>query len=171
MHCWREDVLVLCFWSVAAAVVVAIVAVAIVVAWPSLGRLAPGSFRARPGGPSRPPGSFQEAPRGFSRPQRPRLAPGCFRRHQEAPAGRRNFNWPQEIFKRPRDSPGGSIGPKRPQKAPGGPRRPQQAPGSAPAQPARLSAACTTTVNTRSTHGQRDGQHAVNTTVNMLQNH
>ena len=165
MHCWREDVLVLCFWSVAAAVVVAIVAMAVVVAWPSLGRLAPGSFRARPGGPNRPPGNFQEAPRGFSRPQRPRLAPGCFRRHQEAPAGRRNFSWPQEVFQ---EAPGLPRGFNWPKKTPEGPRRTQQAPGFGPSQPARLSAACTTTVNTRSTHGQHDGQHAVNTTVNIL---
>ena len=128
------------------------------------------SFGARSGGPSGPPGNFQEAPRGFSRPQRPRLAPGCFRGHQEASAGRRNFNWPQEVFKRSQDSPGGSIGFRRPQQAPAGPRRPQQAPASGPAQPARLSAACTTTVNTRSTHGQHDGQHAVNITVNIPEN-
>ena len=40
---------------------------------------------------------------------------------------------------------------------------------SGPAQPARPGPAwlCTTTVNTRSTHGQHDGQHAVNTTVNI----
>ena len=153
----RDSSIVLRFWSVVAVVVVAIVAMAVVVAWPSLGRLAPGSFRARPGGPSRPPGNFQKAPRGFSRPQRPRLAPG-FRRHQKAPAGPRK---PQEAPASPKLA----GGPRMPQEVPGGPRRPR--PG--PAQPARPGPAglCTTTVNTRSTHGQHDGQHAVNTTVNI----
>ena len=134
--------------------------------WPGpLGPLAPGSFGAQPGGPSRPPGSFQEAPCGCSRPQMPRLVPGCLRRHQEAPAGRRSFNWPQEAFKRPQDSPGGSIGPKRPQKAPGGPRRPQEAPGgpSKPQDPAWPSQpGFPQHAPQRSTHGQL----TVNTTVN-----
>ena len=108
-----------------------------------------------------------EAPRGVSRPQRPRLAQdvsGGTRRHQQA-AG--ISIGPRRLSQRPQDSPGGSTGPQRSQKAPGGSRRPQQAPGSGPAQPARLSAACTTTVNTRSTHSQHHGQHAVNATVNI----
>ena len=141
--------------------------VQVVVVWPSLGRLALGSFGARSGGSSGPLGSFQEVPRGFSRLQRSRSALGCFRRHHEAPTGRRNFNWPQEAFKGPQDF---RKGFNWHQKAPEGPRRPQEAPAGPRIRPGPASPAFRSmhhngqhTVNSRSTRrstrGQHNGQH------------